>query len=40
MKRHWEVDELIEHWTLLPDEEALLEPTFRTLTVTSSLVLN
>lgn len=24
MKRHWEVDELIEHWTLLPDEEALL----------------
>ncbi|RAM49937.1 MAG: Tn3 family transposase [Hapalosiphonaceae cyanobacterium JJU2] len=25
MKRHWEVDELIEHWTLLPSEEALLE---------------
>ncbi|WP_242058192.1 MULTISPECIES: DUF4158 domain-containing protein [Nostoc] len=25
MKRHWEVEELIEHWTLLPDEEALLE---------------
>jgi TnpA family transposase len=24
MKRHWEVDELIEHWTLLPDEQALL----------------
>ena len=24
MKRHWEVDELIEYWTLLPDEEALL----------------
>ncbi len=25
MKRHWEVDELIEYWTLLPDEEELLE---------------
>jgi Tn3 transposase DDE domain/Domain of unknown function (DUF4158) len=24
MKRHWEVDELIEYWTLLPDEETLL----------------
>ena len=24
LKRHWEVDELIEHWTLLPDEIALL----------------
>ena len=24
MKRHWEVDELIEYWTLLPQEEALL----------------
>ncbi len=24
MKRNWEIDELIEHWTLLPDELALL----------------
>lgn len=24
MKRYWEVDELIEHWTLLPNEEELL----------------
>ncbi len=24
MKRHWEVDELVEHWTLLPDEVAIL----------------
>lgn len=24
MKRHWEVDELIEYWTLLPNEETLL----------------
>jgi TnpA family transposase len=24
MKRHWDVDELVEHWTLLPDEQALL----------------
>lgn len=24
MKRYWEVDELIEHWTLLPDEIAFL----------------
>lgn len=24
MKRHWEPDELIDHWTLLPDELALL----------------
>ncbi|NET51545.1 MAG: DUF4158 domain-containing protein, partial [Merismopedia sp. SIO2A8] len=25
MKRNWEVEELIEHWTLLPSEMALLE---------------
>ncbi|MBW4430957.1 MAG: DUF4158 domain-containing protein [Pelatocladus maniniholoensis HA4357-MV3] len=24
MKRHWEVDELIEHWTLLPNEITML----------------
>jgi len=24
MKHHWETDELIEHWTLLPPELALL----------------
>ena len=22
MKRHWETDELVEHWTLLPRERA------------------
>ncbi len=27
MKRHWDVDELVEHWTLLPDEQALLANT-------------
>ena len=24
MKRHWETDELVEHWTLLPPEVELL----------------
>ena len=24
MKRHWETDELVEHWTLLPRETELL----------------
>jgi hypothetical protein len=24
MKRHWEPDELVDYWTLLPDELALL----------------
>ena len=24
MKRHWEIDELVEHWTLLPRETELL----------------
>lgn len=24
MKRHWELDELVEHWTLLPNELALV----------------
>ncbi|WP_414589575.1 hypothetical protein [Scytonema sp. PCC 10023] len=24
MKRYWEIDELIEHWTLLPNEITML----------------
>ncbi len=24
MKRHWEPDEVVDHWTLLPDELTLL----------------
>ena len=25
MKHKWTLDELIDHWTLLPDEQALVE---------------
>lgn len=27
MKQHWELDELIEHFTILPKEMTLIEPT-------------